>query len=117
MFRALEDAWACGSRAMRTHLACSIGSDNVADPFYPYGSYDLVETFGLAVQMVHLAPAAAWLAGITVHPARAMGLQWDGLIAEACPAVLVCLKACNGFELLTPLGRQRTVIRKAQFQL
>ena len=98
-------------------LACSIGSDNVADPFYPYGSYDLFETFGLAVQMAHLAPAQAWLAAITVHPARAMGLQWDGLIAEGCPADLVCLNACSEFELLTPLGRRRTVIRKGQFQL
>jgi cytosine deaminase len=96
-------------------LTPSIGSDNVADPFYPYGSYDLVETFGLAVQMAHLAPAQDWLSGITVHPAQAMGLQWDGRIAEGCPADLVWLNACDGHELLTPAGRQRTVIRKGHF--
>ena len=92
-----------------------IASDNVADPFYPYGSYDLVETFGLGVQMAHLAPAQDWLASITVHPARAMGLAWDGRIAEGSPADLVCLNACDDHALLTPAGRQRSVIRKGRF--
>ena len=96
-------------------MASSIGSDNVADPFYPYGSYDLLETFGLAVQMAHLASPQEWLAGITVHPARAMGLHWDGLVAEGSPADLVCLNACDGYELLTPAGRRRTVIRRGKF--
>ena len=31
-------------------MAPCIATDNVADPFYPYGSYDLFETFGLAVR-------------------------------------------------------------------
>lgn len=93
----------------------SIASDNVADPFYPYGSYDLFETFGLAVQMAHLAPVQDWLGSITVHPARAMGLPWDGRITEGCPADLVCLSACDDHELLTPAGRRRSVIRKGKF--
>jgi len=92
-----------------------IASDNVADPFYPYGSYDLFETFGLAVQVAHLAPAQDWLGSITVHPAAAMGLAWDGRIAEGSPADLVCLSACDDHELLTPSGRRRSVIRKGRF--
>ena len=93
----------------------SIASDNVADPFYPYGSYDLFETFGLAVQVAHLAPAQDWLGSITVHPAAAMGLAWDGRITEGSPADLVCLNACSDHQLLTPAGRRRSVIRKGKF--
>ena len=95
-------------------LAPCIASDNVADPFYPYGSYDLVETFGLAVQVAHLAPVHDWLSAVTVAPARAMGLHWDGRIEEGCPADLVCLVARDDHELLTPAGRRRTVIRRGQ---
>lgn len=96
-------------------LRPSIASDNVADPFYPYGSYDLIETFGLAVQLAHLAPAGDWVDSITVAPARALGLDWDGRVVEGCPADLVCLAACNDHELLTPAGRQRRVLRVGQF--
>ena len=91
-----------------------IATDNVADGFYPYGSYDLLETFGLGVQVAHLSPAGHWLSTITTGPARALGLPWDGRIAEGCPADLVLLAARNDYELLTPAGRQRTVIRNGQ---
>lgn len=93
--------------------AC-IATDNVADAFYPYGSYDLLDSFALGVQMAHLAPAQDWLASITTHPAAALGLAWDGRIAPGCPADLVVLAARNGYELLTPRARQRTVLRGGQ---
>jgi cytosine deaminase len=88
-----------------------IATDNVADGFYPYGSYDLLETYCLGVQVAHLAPALDWVDAITTNPARAMGLAWDGRIAAGCPADLVQLAASNEFELLSPAGRRRTVIR------
>lgn len=92
----------------------SIATDNVADGFYPYGSYDLMDTFGLGVQLAHLAPAADWLDSITVSPARALGLDWDGRIGAGCPADLVLLAARDEYELLTPAGRRRSVIRDGQ---
>jgi len=55
-------------------LRASLATDNVQDAFYPYGSYDLVETFGLGVQVAHLAPALDWIDSITLAPARALGL-------------------------------------------
>jgi cytosine/creatinine deaminase len=88
-----------------------IATDNVADGFYPYGSYDLLETFGLGVQLAHLAPATDWLDAVTVSPATAMALAWDGRIRVGCPADLVLLAARNEHELLTPAGRARTVYR------
>ena len=103
----LKEAFAHG-------LHTSIATDNVADAFFPYGSYDLLDTFSLGVQMAHLSPAEAWLGNITTHPARAMGLAWDGMIAVGCPADFVLLNARNGYELMTPAGRQRRVIRQGR---
>ena len=95
------------AHAMRASLA----TDNVQDAFYPYGSYDLLETFGLGVQAAHLAPALDWLDAITVSPAQALGLAWDGRIAPGCPADLVLLAATDEHELLDGRGRRRSVIR------
>jgi cytosine deaminase len=92
-------------------LRASLATDNVQDAFYPYGSYDLLETFGLGVQMAHLAPASDWLDAVTVSPAKALGLAWDGRIAPGCPADLLVLAATDEHELIGPRGRQRTVIR------
>ena len=100
----LREAAAAG---VRTALA----TDNVQDAFYPYGGYDLLQTFGLGVQMAHLAPAADWLGSITTDPANALGLAWDGCIAPGCPADLVVLAARDEYELLDPAGLARTVIR------
>lgn len=92
-------------------VRASLATDNVQDAFYPYGGYDLMETFGLGVQVAHLAPADDWLDAITVSPARALGLVWDGRIAPGCPADLVLLAATDEHELLDARGRRRTVIR------
>ena len=92
-------------------LRACVATDNVQDAFYPYGGYDLVETFGLGVQMAHLAPATDWLDAITVSAARALGLAWNGRIAPGCPADLVLLAARDDSELLDAGGRRRTVIR------
>ena len=96
-------------------ISTSIATDNVADGFFPYGSYDLLDTFGLGVQVGHLSPAEAWLGAITTQPAQAMGLPWSGKIVEGCPADLVLLHARNGYELLTAAGRRRGVIRAGKF--
>jgi cytosine deaminase len=95
-------------------LRASLATDNVQDAFYPYGSYDLLETFGLGVQMAHLTPASDWLDAVTVSPAKALGLAWDGRIAPGCPADLLVLSAIDEHELIGPRGRQRIVIRAGQ---
>ena len=93
-------------------VSTSIATDNVADGFYPYGSYDLLQTFGLGVQVAHLNPADDWLPSITSRPAAAMGLPWDGLLREGCPADVVLLASNNRYELLNPPSRH--VIRNGQ---
>ena len=88
-----------------------VSTDNVADAFYPYGSYDLLETWGLAVQLAHLPDPASWLDAITVNPAEAMQLEWDGRLGVGSPADFVVAAAESGYRLITPAGRQRDVYR------
>lgn len=62
----------------------SIATDNVADGFYPYGSYNPLASYALGVQMGHLSQPLDWLSSITSAPSKAMLLPWDGLIREGC---------------------------------
>lgn len=96
-------------------VSTSIATDNVADGFFPYGSYDLLDTFSLGVQVGHLSPADAWLPAVCTRPALAMGLPWDGKIAAGCPADFMVLAARDAYELVTPAGRKRRVIRQGAF--
>ena len=95
-------------------MQASIATDNVADSFFPYGSYDLLATYALGVQVAHLSPATDALATVTTHPARAMRLPWNGLIQVGCPADLVLLAATTPYELLSAAGQRRQVIRAGE---
>jgi cytosine/creatinine deaminase len=97
--------------ALAHNLSTSIATDNVADGFYPYGTYDLLTSFALGVQMAHLSPAIDSLSTVTSHPARAMGLPWDGMVKVGCPADFVLLQARNTYELVNAAGLRRQVIR------
>jgi cytosine/creatinine deaminase len=88
-----------------------VATDNVADAFHPYGSYDLLETWGLAVQLAHLPDPVSWLDAITVNPASAMQLGWDGRLRVGGPADFVVAAAESAYELITPAGRRREVYR------
>ena len=105
------------TRIQEAHYAgvnTSIATDNVADSFYPYGSYDLIDTFGLSIQVAHLHPADHWLCTITTNPASAMLLPWDGKIQVGCPADFIVLPAKTPWDLLSPDCRniaKRKVIR------
>ncbi len=103
----LREAWA-------HQMTPSVATDNVADPFYPYGCYDLLESWSLAVQLAHLTPAHEWLAAITTHPAQAMGLPWDGRLRVGAPADLLMLHAADPWSLIPPGRLPRTVIRAGQ---
>jgi len=88
-----------------------VATDNVADAFYPYGSYDLLETWGLAAQVAHLPDPISWLDAITVNPAKSMQLDWDGLLRVGSPADFVVAAAASAHALITPAGRRRDVYR------
>ncbi len=66
------------------------GADNVADPFYPFGSFDALETLRLACTAAHLDPAE-WLGAITTNATAAMGLPLPR-IARSAPANFLLLQ-------------------------
>jgi cytosine/creatinine deaminase len=87
---------------------CSIATDNVADGFYPYGSYNPLASYALGVQMGRLSPALDWLSSITSAPSQAMRLPWDGLIREGCSVNDVLLvQAGDARDLMNAPGIQR----------
>jgi cytosine deaminase len=71
----------------------SAGSDNVQDPFNPFGNYDLLWIGNLAAHAAHLTAEAERpqaLELITTNPARAFGKTTYGITVSA-PADIVIL--------------------------
>jgi cytosine/creatinine deaminase len=94
--------------AREAGVNCSIATDNVADGFYPYGSYNPLASYALGVQMGHLSPALDWLRSITSAPSKAMQLPWDGLIREGCSAQdLLLVQAGDARDLMNAPRLQR----------
>ncbi len=72
----------------------SIGSDNVQDPWYPFGNYDPFYLISLAMPMLQLNPwERLTLSSILLSPSRLLNLNWDGLVRKGCPVDFVVLDA------------------------
>lgn len=87
-----------------------LGTDNVRDPFVPFGTFDPLETLRLAWMSGHLAPED-WLDAITETPARALGLA-PSRIAPGAPADFLILPAPTLSEALSRPGVPRQVWRQ-----
>lgn len=85
------------------------GTDNVADPFIPFGTYDPLETLRLAWVGGQLPPGE-WLDAITATPARALGLT-PARIAEGEPADFLLIEGENLEAALRAPRPARTVVR------
>ena len=86
-----------------------LGADNVADPFYPHGSYDQIEVLRLACLAAHLNPAE-WLGAITTAPALAMGLSAPAL-AVGQPADFILIEGADWDAALRSARAPRQIIR------
>ncbi len=88
----------------------AIATDNVRDPFYPYGDYDLLRVYETALITLHLGGAARWLDAITTTPARAMGLDWDGALMAGAPADLILFPGAAAADMASR-AVERIVLR------
>lgn len=95
-------------------VAVLLGADNVADPFYPRGTYDQIEVLRLAALAAHL-DLAAWLDSITTAPARAMGLPPRD-IAPGQPADFILIEGADRNAALRPAHAERSILRAGQKQ-
>ncbi|HZY22499.1 MAG TPA: cytosine deaminase [Beijerinckiaceae bacterium] len=93
----------------------AFGSDNVRDPFYAYGDYDMLEVFREAVRIAHLDhPLGGWAASVTRIPAAQMRLAGAAAIEPGASADLVLFSARDWGELLSRPQADRIVIRSGR---
>lgn len=84
-------------------LNVSLSTNNIVNPFTPYGHPDLLRQALVAAMTAHLGnlEQMAWLLDlVTVNPARALGLVDYGL-EEGCRADLVVLDATTPAQAIT----------------
>jgi cytosine deaminase len=88
-------------------VTCSISTNNVLNPFTPYGDGSLIRMANLYANVCHVsrpADLAGCLDMITGAAARLMRLQDYG-IAVGGPADLVCLDASNPADVVATLAQ------------
>lgn len=88
------------------------GGDNVADPFYPLGRGDPLETAALLVAAGHLPPDAAYDA-VSRSARTAMGLP-DVQIRTGDPAELLAIRATSIREAIADPVTDRIVIHRGR---
>ena len=91
----------------------SVSTNNIVNPFTPYGHPDLLRQALIAAMVGHLGnlDQLAWLPElITTNPARAIGLERYGL-AESCRADLVVLDAATPAQAITEQAEKLFVIK------
>jgi cytosine deaminase len=87
-------------------------SDNVQDPFFPYGDYDMLDVFRTAVRAAHLDfDAGDWLASQFSEAAAACEFNGKGAIVAGEDADLVIFEARDLIDLLSVSPCERIVLR------
>ena len=91
----------------------SVSTNNVVNPFTPYGHPDLLRQSLITAMVAHLGnlEQMAWLLDlVTVNPARALGLADYGLTA-GCHADLVVLDAASPAQAITEQAEKLWVLK------
>jgi cytosine deaminase len=91
----------------------SVSTNNIVNPFTPYGHPDLLRQALVTAMAAHLGnlEQMAWLLDlITINPARAIGLKDYGL-AEGCRADLVVLDAADPAQAITEQAEKLWVLK------
>lgn len=94
----------------------SLSTNNIVNPFTPYGHPDLLRQALVAAVTAHLGnlDQLAWLLDlITVNPARALGLEDYGL-AQGCRADLVVLDAATPEQAITEQAEKLWVCKNGR---
>jgi cytosine deaminase len=98
-------------RAAGVNIA--ISTNNIVNPFTPYGHPDLLRQALITAMVAHLGnlDQLDWLLElITLNPARALGLEDYGL-AAGCRADLVVLDAANPAQAITEQTEKLWVLK------
>jgi cytosine deaminase len=94
-------------------VTVAFGHDCVMDPWYSFGSADMLEVAHMAIhvgQMTSLDGIAAAYAGVTANAAKILHLDGYGL-EPGCRADLVVLQAADAFEAIRLKAARLLVLR------
>jgi cytosine/creatinine deaminase len=94
----------------------AISTNNIINPFTPFGHPDLLRQALVAAMAAHLGnlDQLSWLLDlITVNPAKAIGLRDYGL-AEGCRADLVVLDAADPAQAITEQAEKLWVVKSGR---
>jgi len=94
----------------------SISTNNIVNPFTPYGHPDLLRQALVAAMAAHLGnlDQMAWLLDlVTINPAQALALEGYGL-AEGCRADLVVLDAASPAQAITEQSEKLWVLKSGR---
>ena len=93
----------------------SVGSDNVQDPWYPFGKFDPFYLMSLAIPMLQLNP---WdrlsISALLTAPSRLLSLSWDGIIKKGCPADFVIVYGKSWADVISG-NIEKEVLIKGEF--
>ena len=96
----------------KSFVDVSIGSDNVQDPWYPFGNFDPFYLMSHAMPMLQLNP---WdklsLSALLNAPSRLLGLNWDGIVSVGCPADFVLVEGNNWGDVFSNNLKRKVLIR------
>ena len=90
----------------------SVGTDNVQDPWYPFGNFDPFYLMSLAIPMLQINP---WdrltISALLTAPSRLLNLSWDVIIKKGCPADFVIANGKSWADLISGNITKEVLIR------
>jgi len=96
----------------KSHVDVSLGSDNVQDPWYPFGNFDPFYMLSCSIPMLQLSPwERMTLSSIFLAPSRLLNLKWDGLIKKGCPADFIILDAQKWADVFSSNLQRKVFIK------
>ena len=89
----------------------SVGTDNVQDPWYPFGNFDPFYLLSLAIPMLQINP---WdrlsMSALLTAPSRLLNLSWDGVIKTGCPADFVIVDGKVWADVISGNTKKEVII-------
>ena len=96
----------------KSFVDISVGSDNVQDPWYPFGNFDPFYMMSCSIPMLQLNPwERKTLSSMFFAPSRLLNLKWDGLIKKGCPADFVILDAQRWADVFSSNLKRKVFIK------
>ncbi|WP_343040597.1 cytosine deaminase [Nitratireductor arenosus] len=96
-------------------IPVSFASDNICDPFFPFGDFDMFEIMRETVRVAHLeGEIGAWADAFSRRPAETLGLAGHGRLAPGLPADFVQFAATDWIDLFCRSRLARCVVRNGR---